>query len=56
LIGDAVRNSPGFLELRKLDAAREIAQVISNSNNKVFVDSNTLLLNVAAPKLSDAQR
>ncbi|KAJ3301827.1 Prohibitin-2, subunit of the prohibitin complex (Phb1p-Phb2p) [Kappamyces sp. JEL0829] len=46
LIGNAVKNNPGFLELRKLEAAREIAQVMSSSTNKVYVDSETLLLNV----------
>jgi len=47
LIGDAIKNNPGFIALRKLDAAREIAQVISSSNNnKVFLDADTLLLNV----------
>jgi hypothetical protein len=34
--------------LRKLDAAREIAKVLSKSSNKVYVDADTLLLNVAA--------
>lgn len=48
LIGDAVKNSPGFLQLRKLDAAREIAKILSKSSNKVYVDADTLLLNVAA--------
>ncbi|KAI9104771.1 band 7 family-domain-containing protein [Phlyctochytrium arcticum] len=47
LIGDAVKNSPGFLELRKLDTAREIAATIASSNNRVFIDSESLLLNVA---------
>ncbi|KAH6561179.1 hypothetical protein BASA50_003829 [Batrachochytrium salamandrivorans] len=46
LIGDAIKNSPGFLELRKLDTAREIATTIANSNNRVFIDSDGLLLNV----------
>nr|KAJ3422022.1 hypothetical protein HK105_001502 [Polyrhizophydium stewartii] len=48
LIGDAVKNSPGFLELRKLETAREIASLISQSNNRVFIDSDGLLLNVTA--------
>ncbi|TPX54775.1 hypothetical protein PhCBS80983_g05759 [Powellomyces hirtus] len=46
LIGDAVKNAPGFLELRKLDTAREIAHTIASSNNRVFIDSDVLLLNV----------
>ncbi|KAJ3276532.1 Prohibitin-2, subunit of the prohibitin complex (Phb1p-Phb2p) [Terramyces sp. JEL0728] len=46
LIGNAVSNNPGFLELRKLEAAREIASIVSQSNNKIYVDADTLLLNV----------
>ena len=47
LIGDAVKNAPGFLELRKLDTAREIAATVANSSNRVFLDSDALLLNVS---------
>jgi len=47
LIGEAVRASKGFLDLRRLEAAREIAQLLSQSGNKVMLDSNTLLLNVS---------
>ena len=46
LIGEAVKNNPGFLELRKLEAAREIAETVATSKNNVYVDAGTLLLNV----------
>jgi prohibitin 2 len=46
LIGNAVKNNPGFIELRKLEAAREIAQTLASSNNKVYADADSLLLNV----------
>jgi len=46
LIGDAVRDNPGFIELRKLEAAREIAGTVSKSSNRVFLDTQSLLLNV----------
>lgn len=45
LIGEAVRTSQGFLQLRRLEAAREIAQTLSTSGNKVMLDSQSLLLN-----------
>ncbi|KAJ6605672.1 hypothetical protein B0H10DRAFT_2167113 [Mycena sp. CBHHK59/15] len=35
----------GFLELRRLEAAREIANLLSTSGNKVMLDSASLLLN-----------
>jgi len=47
LIGDAMRKNKGFLELRRLEAAREIATLLSTSGNKVMLDSASLLLNVA---------
>ncbi|KIM29975.1 hypothetical protein M408DRAFT_328415 [Serendipita vermifera MAFF 305830] len=46
LIGDAVRKNKGFLELRKLEAARDNAQVLASSGNRVMLDSDTLLLDV----------
>lgn len=45
LIGDAMRKNKGFLELRRLEAAREIATLLSTSGNKVMLDSASLLLN-----------
>lgn len=44
LIGDAMRKNKGFLELRRLEAARDIADQLSQSSNKVMLDSATLLL------------
>jgi len=52
LIGESMRNNKGFLELRRLEAAREIANTLAGSGNKVMLDSQSLLLNVAG---SDAQ-
>lgn len=49
LIGEAIENKPGFLELKRIEAAREIATVISRSGNRVMLDSDTLLLNVNSP-------
>jgi prohibitin 2 len=47
LIGEAIKNKPGFIALRKIDAAREIAQIIARSNNRVMLNADTLLLNVS---------
>lgn len=48
LIGEAVKQNKGFLTLRKLEAARDIAAVVSGSGNRVMLDSDSLLLNVQA--------
>ncbi|EMD39516.1 hypothetical protein CERSUDRAFT_111835 [Gelatoporia subvermispora B] len=47
LIGEAVRSNQGFLQLRRLEAAREIANVLATSGNRVMLDSHALLLNVS---------
>lgn len=46
LIGESIQSNPAFLTLRKIEAAREIAQTVSASNNRVFLDSDSLLLNL----------
>jgi prohibitin 2 len=51
LIGQAVKKNPGFMKLRRIDAARDIADIVSQSGNKVYLSSDTLLLNL----LGDAE-
>lgn len=46
LVGDALKNNPGFVELRRLITAREIASTISHSNNRVYLNADSLLLNL----------
>ncbi|KAH7663788.1 Prohibitin protein [Dioscorea alata] len=46
LIGQAIANNPAFLVLRQIEAAREIAQTIANSSNRVYLKSDDLLLNL----------
>ena len=40
-----MRQNKGFLELRRLEAARDIAGILATSGNKVMLDSESLLLN-----------
>ncbi|WFD36127.1 Prohibitin-2, subunit of the prohibitin complex (Phb1p-Phb2p) [Malassezia cuniculi] len=47
LIGDAVKRNKGFLQLKKLEAARDIAATLANSGNRIVLDAESLLLNVA---------
>jgi len=46
LIGQAVKKNPGFMKLRRIDAAREIADVVSGSGNKIYLNADSLLLNL----------
>jgi prohibitin 2 len=47
MIGEAIQNNPAFLTLRKIEAARDIANTIAQSQNRVFLNSDSLLLNLA---------
>lgn len=47
MIGQAMARNPAFLQLRKVEAAREIANAIAKSSNKVVLDASALLLNLS---------
>mmetsp|Transcript_4017 Transcript_4017/g.7047 ORF Transcript_4017/g.7047 Transcript_4017/m.7047 type:complete len:299 (-) Transcript_4017:90-986(-) len=46
LIGDAMKTNPGFVQLRRIEAAREIARTMAKSNNRVFLNSGSLQLDL----------
>lgn len=46
MIGEAMKKNPAFAELRRIEAAREIARSIANSPNRVFLNSDALLVNL----------
>ncbi|KAJ5752012.1 Prohibitin-2 [Penicillium odoratum] len=50
LIGDAIKKSKSYIELRKIENARAIAQILQESGgqNKMYLDSQGLGLNVNA--------
>ncbi|OQR66384.1 prohibitin-2-like [Tropilaelaps mercedesae] len=47
LIGEAIAQNPGYLKLRKFRAAQHIARTIAQSQNKVYLDAQSLMLNIA---------
>lgn len=47
LVGKAIKENPAFIKLRKIDAARDIANVVSSSGQRVYLTSDALLLNMA---------
>lgn len=56
LIGQAIANNQAFITLRKIEAAREIAQTIAQSANKVYLSSNDLLLNLQGMNLEPSPK
>lgn len=51
LIGDAIKKSKSYIELRKIENARQIAQILQENGgkNKLYLDTQGLGLNVNAP-------
>lgn len=56
LIGTAVKKNPGFMKLRRIDAAREIADIVAASGNKVYLNADSLLLNLVADPDDKAEK
>jgi hypothetical protein len=46
MIGKAMAKNPGYIQLRQLDAALQISATVGKSANKLYLDSESLLLNV----------
>jgi len=46
LLGEAMSTNPGYLKLRRIRAAQTIARTVAQSQNKVYLNANNLLLNI----------
>ena len=44
--GKAIEGNPAYIDLKRIEAARDIARMLGQSRNKVYLDSDTLLLNL----------
>ncbi|BBM98047.1 prohibitin 2 [Marchantia polymorpha subsp. ruderalis] len=53
LIGEAISSNPAFITLRKIEASREIANTVANSQNRVFLNADSLLLNLQDMHIED---
>mmetsp|Transcript_17407 Transcript_17407/g.26128 ORF Transcript_17407/g.26128 Transcript_17407/m.26128 type:complete len:201 (+) Transcript_17407:1-603(+) len=62
MIGDAIKANPGFVELRRISVAKDISQLLSRSNNRMVLSTESLLLNLmsggqaSAPSAADAKK
>lgn len=46
LIGSAISDNPAYIELKQLETAKDVAQIMSRSANRVMLDSSQLILNI----------
>lgn len=46
LFGQAMSKNKAFIDLKRIEAAKDIAKYVAQSNNKIYLDADTLLLNL----------
>uniref|UniRef100_A0A7S3FZG2 Prohibitin n=1 Tax=Strombidium rassoulzadegani TaxID=1082188 RepID=A0A7S3FZG2_9SPIT len=46
VFGKAMSQNPAYIDLRRIETAKDIAKLLGNTRNKVYLDSDTLLLNL----------
>jgi len=46
LLGDAVGKSPGYIKLRKIRASANVSNIMSQSQNKLYLGAGSLMLNL----------
>jgi len=46
LIGNAIANNPGFIELRRIETAKEVSNILSKGANRLLLGSESLLVNL----------
>ncbi|CAE8589875.1 unnamed protein product [Polarella glacialis] len=50
MIGAAIQANPGFLELRKIETAKQISASLSQSSNRLVLSTDSLLMNLMGDK------
>lgn len=53
MLGKAMGMNPGYLKLRKIRAAQSISRMIAQSQNRVFLPGNSLMINLQDPTFDD---
>ena len=51
-ISEAMEGNPGFLELRRIEKAREIAHAIAKSPNRVYLDTDILMFSLGSEAMA----
>jgi len=46
MIGNAIKANPGFIELRRISVAKEVATLLAKSSNRMVLSTDSLLLNL----------
>lgn len=53
LIGDAIKKSRSYVDLKEMENAKNIASILMSGSNKVYLDTDGLGLNISQTGLAD---
>jgi len=53
MLGAAISQNPGYLKLRKLAASKKISSTIAQSQNRVYLNAGSLMLDLVNPTFDD---
>ena len=56
LLGPALGKSSAYIQLKRIEAAREIAQSLAHSKSKAYLDAETLMLNLTTTLDSNLEK
>lgn len=56
LYGESLTHNPAFIELRRIEASKDIADILARSRNRIFLESDTLMLNLTGAFNSNLER
>ena len=56
LISKAIAGNPGFVQLRRIDAAKDIAASVADSANTAYLDAEQLMLNLSGDEMATAKK
>merc|ERR1712060_948872 len=53
MIGDAIKANPGFVELRRIQVAKDISSLLARSSNRMVLPAESLLLNLMGGSVAE---
>lgn len=56
LYGSSLGSNPAFIELRRIEASKDIADILAKSRNRIFLESDTLMLNLTGAFNANLER
>jgi prohibitin 2 len=56
LYGKSLQANPAFIELRRIEASKDIADILARSRNRIFLEADTLMLNLTGSFNSNLEK